>query len=70
MEKQVAELLKNGMIRPSKSPFSSPALMVKKKDEGAWRLVIDFIHVNALTVKGKYPIPVIEELLEEFVGAH
>lgn len=54
----------------SNSPFSSPALMVKKKEEGAWRLVIDFRHVNALTVKSKYPIHIIDELLDELAGDH
>ena len=53
----------------SNSPFSSPALLVKKKEEGAWRLVIDFRHVNALTMKSKYPITVIDELLNQLVGA-
>ena len=52
----------------SNSPFSSPALLVKKKEEGAWRLVIDFRHVNALTVKSKYPIHIIDELLDELAG--
>ena len=52
----------------SNSPFSSPALMVKKKEEGAWRLVIDFRHVNALTVKSKYPIHIIDELLDDYAN--
>ena len=69
LEKQIAELLSLGMIRPSKSPFSSPILMVKKKEEGEWRLVVDFRHLNAITLKSKYPVPIIDELLDELAGA-
>src|SRR4051812_20834445 len=57
------------MIRPSKSPFSSPVMMVKKKEEGEWRLVVDFTHLNAITLKSKYPVPIIDELLDELAGA-
>ena len=69
LEKQIAELLSLGMSRPSKSPFSSPVLMVKKKEEGEWRLVVDFRHLNAITLKSKYPVPIIDELLDELAGA-
>ena len=41
--------------------------MVRKADK-SWRLVNDFRHLNALTVKGKYPVPVIDELLDELAG--
>jgi hypothetical protein len=56
------------MIRPSTSPYSCPVILVKKKD-GSWRLCVDYIKLNAHTVKIKYPIPMIEDLLDELFGA-
>lgn len=64
------------MITQSSSPFASPVLLVKKVDYNqlkeaiqAWGLVVDFRQLNALTVKGKYPLPIIGELLDELLGA-
>lgn len=68
LEKFIEELLKASRIQPSTSPYASPALLVKKKD-GSWRLCVDYRQLNAQTVKNKYPIPLIDELLDELHGA-
>lgn len=68
LERQVQELLDQGVIVHSTSAFGSPVILVKKGDK-TWRLVVDYRHLNALTVKGKYPLPVIDELLDELAGA-
>jgi hypothetical protein len=64
VEKQISEILSSGVICPSNSNFASPLIMVKKKDQ-TWRPCVDYRHLNALTVKSKYPLPVIDELLDE-----
>jgi hypothetical protein len=68
LKKQVADLLAKGFIQPSKSPFGAPVLFVKKKD-GSQRMCVDYRALNKLTIKNKYPLPRIDELLDRLQGA-
>jgi hypothetical protein len=68
IEKAIKELLDMGHIRPISSPFASSVVLVKKKD-GMMRMCIDFQALNKKTIKNRYPIPRIDELLDELHGA-
>lgn len=69
MERRVKELIDKHLIKPSQSPYASPAILVKKKDVTS-RFCIDFRKVNEQTIKNKFPIPVIKDLLDELHGAN
>ena len=65
---QLADLLDKGFIRPSKSPYASPILFVRKKD-GSLRMCVDYRGLNKVTIRDKYPLPRIDELLDRLANA-
>jgi hypothetical protein len=65
---QLQELLDKGYIRPSSSPWGSPALFVKKKD-GSLRMCVDYRPLNVVTIKNKYLLPRIDVLFDQLAGA-
>jgi hypothetical protein len=68
LKKWIDELLEKGYIRPSTSPWAAPVLFVEKKD-GTKRMCIDYISLNELTVKNKYPLPRIEDMFDQLRAA-
>ena len=68
LKAQLEELLSKGFIRPSISPWGAPVLFVKKKDESL-RLCIDYRKLNRVTIRNQYPLPRIDELVDQLQGS-
>src|SRR5579859_3364315 len=64
IKKQVQELLEKGFIRPNTSPCGSPIVLVRKKDY-SWRMCIDYRALNKIMIKNRYPLPRIDDLLDQ-----
>jgi hypothetical protein len=64
----VAELLEQGVIGPSKSPFAIPAFLVPKGG-GGFHMVVDYRKVNSKIVFDSYPMPKIDQAFDQFGGA-
>src|SRR4051812_37961475 len=68
IKKQIKELLEKGYIRRSSSPWGAPVLLVEKKDKSL-RMVVDYRSLNEVTIKNKYPLPMINDLFDLLQGA-
>jgi len=64
IDRLIQEYLKAGIIQDNSSPYVSPVVLVGKKD-GSWRLCVDYKELNKSTLKNKFPIPLVDDLLDE-----
>jgi hypothetical protein len=64
VQRQVTDLLQRGLIEPSVSPYGAPVLFVQKKD-GSLRMCIDYRQLNKLTIRDRFPLPHIQDLLDQ-----
>lgn len=74
VENQIQTMLKDGIIRPSRSPYNSPVWIVPKKPDSSgnkqYRVVTDYRKLNVVTVADRYPIPDITEVLAQLGNNH
>jgi hypothetical protein len=68
LKKQLDDLLSKGLIQKSVSEWGAPVLFTAKKDH-TWRMCIDYLGLNRVTIKNKYPLPRIEDLFDQLKGA-
>ena len=64
IKRQIKEMLDKGIIRSSTSPCGSPIVLIPKKD-GTWRMCVEFRALNKITVKNQYPLPRIDDFLDQ-----
>jgi hypothetical protein len=67
LKEHIMELLEKGFIHPSSSPWEAPMIFVPKKD-GTQRLCVDYHALNVVTIKNKYPLPMIDDLFDQLYG--
>ena len=67
LKKQIKELQDKGLICPSSLPWGAPVIFVDKKD-GSQRMCVDYRSLNEVTIKNKYPLPMIDELFDQLRG--
>lgn len=67
--KHLDDMLERGVIKPSKSPWSAPVVLVKKKKDGSYRFCIDYLKLNSNTIKDAYPLPRTVKSLDQLSGS-
>ena len=68
LESQIRTLLAKGWIQPSSSPFGAPVVFAPKPD-GTWRMCVDYRALNKITVKNRWPLPWIDDMLDKLSTA-
>ncbi|UYV66796.1 hypothetical protein LAZ67_4002874, partial [Cordylochernes scorpioides] len=68
IQDEVNKMIENHIVKPSESPWSSPVILVRKKD-GTWRFCVDYRRLNKITKKDVYPLPSIDDALDSLAGS-